>query len=282
MSEPEWDSESESESEPEIEPVSPSVSEPDEAYEGLVLLIEAWHYSVPEQQAVVENRVLSPVLVPVSTADMSSANDHIPFVDESVEASIFLEPVSAAIPSDDDVEMEEDLTVLPIAGPEFNRVASLSSDEDLPMADEEVVTTVQSGLSDDQHMHDGNDGHQVWMPEAPPAISTSDMELCPQQFPETGAFNEQVVPDFSFGTQQPNWQVSSVVANQFTFGTTVPSTFNFGNPMSSYVPQLQGPEHDMADVPSQPDMVSTHFGGPMVNLTSPVGFVEADTIMDDI
>ncbi|KAK3953502.1 hypothetical protein QBC32DRAFT_209878 [Pseudoneurospora amorphoporcata] len=264
-------------SELEIEPLSrclerafgfsPSVFEHDRAFEGLILSFGAWHLSVQEQQTVVENGVLSPLLVPVSTAHMSSADDLIPSVDESME------PVSAAISlDDDDVDMEEDLSVLPIAGPEFNGVASLSSDRDLSMTDE-VATKVQSGLSDDQHMHDGNDSHQVWMPEEPSAVS-SDMELCPQQFPETGAFSEQVVPaTFSFGTQQqPDWPFSSVVDSQFTFG----------NPMPSFVPQLQGPEHDMADAPPQPGMVSTHFERPMVNLTSPVDSFEADTSMEDI
>ena len=295
VSEFEWDSESDLDSEPETEPasasVSPVVCQPDEDYEGLGLLIEAWHLSVPKQQSVVENRVLSSPLVPVSTAPMSSADDLTPSVDDLMEVSVAtMDPVSAPVSWDDDVEMEEDLSVLPIAGPECNGVASRSFDQDVSMTDAEVATTVQAGSSDDQQMHDGDDSHQVWMPEEPPAVLSSDMELCPQQLHETGAFNEQVVPSFSFGNQQPNWQVSSVVDSQFTFGTTVPSSFDFGNMLPSsvtfgnstpsFAPQLHGPEHDMIDAPPQPDTVLIHPEGPVVNFVSHVQSYEVE--MDDI
>ncbi|KAJ4408668.1 hypothetical protein N0V85_004199 [Neurospora sp. IMI 360204] len=197
-----------------------------------------------DDQKTVGNGVQSPLQVPVLTTLASPADDLLPSVVVSVEDSIVMEPVSAR-PSDDDVEMEEDLSVLSLAGPEFNGVA-LSSD--------------------DQHMQDGDDSHQVWMHEESPVVS-SDMELFPpQQSPETVVFGGQVVPLVSFDFQQPSWQFSSVFDGQFNF--TTPSLV-----------QPQGPEHDMVDAP-QPDMVLTPFEGPMVDMTSPADSFQADTTME--
>lgn len=216
-----------------------------------------------DEQKTVGNGVQSPLQVPVLTTLASPADDPLPSVVHSVSAR----------PSDDDVEMEEDSSVLSLAGPEFNGVA-LSSDGDLSMTDiNEVATTVHAGLSDDQHMQDGDDSHQVWMHEESPVVS-SDMELFPpQQSPETVVFGGQVVPLVSFGFQQPSWQFSSVFNGQ-------PTNFNFD--FTSTMPSLVQPqnvEHDMTDAP-QPDMVLTPFERPMVEMTSPVDSFQADTTME--
>ncbi|KAK3496715.1 uncharacterized protein B0T23DRAFT_309622 [Neurospora hispaniola] len=225
-----------------------------------------------DEQKTVGNGVQSPLQVPVLATLASPADDLVPSVVDSVEDSVLMEPVSAR-PSDDDVDMGEDSSVLSLAGLVSNGVAhsEVSPDHDLAMTDIEVATTVNAGLSDDQQMQDGDDSHQDWMHEESPIVS-SDMELFPpQQSPETIVFGGQAVQLVPLGSQQPIWQLPSV----FPEGQT---DFNFEFTMPSLI-QPQNVEHDMVDVP-QSDMVTTFSEYPMVEMTSPFNFVQTDTTME--
>lgn len=225
-----------------------------------------------DEQKTVGNGVQSPLQVPVLTTLASPADDLVPSVVDSVEDSILMEPVSAR-PSDDDVDMSEDSSVLSLAGPVSNGVAhsEVSPDRDLAMTDIEVATTVNAGLSDDQQMQDGDDSHQDWMHEESPVVS-SDMELFPpQQSPETVVFGGQAVQLVPLDSQQPIWQLPSV----FPEGQT---DFNFEFTMPSLI-QPQNFEHDMVDVP-QSDMVTTFFENPMVEMASPFNSIQTDTTME--